>query len=450
MTARLPIRLRLTLAFTLVMTVVLSGTGLFLYFRLGNVLDAAIDQGLRARANDVTALVQQADAGLRQARNLRQPEGSFAQVIGPQGRVVDATAGLDAGTLLDGRQLRAARLRSRIFSSQFDGEHVRLLAEPVAAQDRKLVIVVGTSLEQRAEALAGLRRELLIGGPAALLLASFAGYLLAAAALRPVERMSGQAATISGANPGRRLSLPRADDEVSRLGTRLNEMLGRLESALDRERALVANASHELRTPLALMKTEIELALAEPESAPTLAAALRSAGEETDRLSQLTDDLLLLARADAGQLALRRSRVSVDDLLAAIAERYRRRAADTGRRIEVSEQTDLAVVADGHLLEQALSNLVENALRYGSGDVRIDAATTDDQLHLRVSDEGKGFPSSFLEHAFDRFSRADRSGQGGSGLGLSIVAMIAAAHGGTASARNDPEGGAAVMIVIPV
>src|SRR5207253_8898601 len=124
-------------------------------------------------------------------------------------------------------------------------------------------------------------------------------------------------------------------DEISRLGSRLNDMLVRLESALDRERALVANASHELRTPLALMKTEIELALAEPESAPQLASALRSAAEETDRLSQLTDDLLLLARADSGQLALRRSDVPAAELLGTIATRYERRARDAGRPDEL-------------------------------------------------------------------------------------------------------------------
>src|SRR4029077_15316650 len=121
--------------------------------------------------------------------------------------------------------------------------------------------------------------------------------------------------------PGRRLPVPRAGDEISRLGERLNDMLARLEAALQRERTLVSNASHELRTPLALLKTEIELALDEPDSAPALAAALRSAGEETDRLAQLADDLLLPPRADSGKLPLRLTAVPIAELLDTIAIR---------------------------------------------------------------------------------------------------------------------------------
>jgi signal transduction histidine kinase len=316
---------------------------------------------------------------------------------------------------------------------------VRLLATPVVAQGQHVVIVVGSSLEQRAAALADLRTQLLVGGPIALLLASIAGYLLAAAALRPVERMSEQAATVSAASAGRRLPVPAADDEISRLGRRLNEMLARLESALERERTLVSNASHELRTPLALIKAEIELALERPQSAPALAAALRSAGEETDRLSQLADDLLLLARVDSGALPLRRSSVSVPDLLDTIATRFRRRATDVGRRIEVSAPAGLVVLADRRRLEQTLANLVENALRHGSGTVTLRGETNDGVLALAVIDEGAGFPAGFTEHAFERFSRADGS-QAGAGLGLAIVSAIAQAHGGKASASNAPAG----------
>jgi signal transduction histidine kinase len=325
-----------------------------------------------------------------------------------------------------------------------------VLAVSVRAQDKKLVVVVGASLEPRNGALADLRQQLLIGGPIALLLASIAGYLLAAAALRPVERMSERAFTISAASPGRRLPVPATNDEISRLGRRLNEMLGRLESALQRERELVANASHEFRTPLALMKTEIELALAEPESAPELAAALRSAGEETDRLSQLTDDLLLLARIDSGTLPLRRADLPARQLLDAVATRFGRRAADAGREITVVADPSLHALADRRRLEQALSNLVENALRYGAGPVRLEATQVNGTLELHVHDQGPGFPPAFLPRAFERFSRSDGGrGPTGTGLGLAIVAAIADAHGGTAGAANSAEGGADVVLALP-
>jgi two-component system OmpR family sensor kinase len=447
--SRLPIRIRLTLAFTLVMAVVLSATGLFLYLRLASALDGALDQGLRTRATDVAALIKQTDTGLREGRSAR-PDNGFAQVIDGRGRVVDATPGIARGPLLTGAQIQESRVHASFFAGTIGTEHVRLLAVPTTAQDQRLMVVVGASLEPRAATLADLRRQLLIGGPIALVLASLAGYLLAAAALRPVERMSERAATISAASPGRRLPVPPTDDEIARLGRRLNEMLAQLEGALERERTLVSNASHELRTPLSLMKTEIELALAEPDSRPALVEALRSAEEETDRLSQLTDDLLLLARADAGGLPLRRSDVPAAELLGTIATRYQRRAADAGRTLEVVSGPGLLIRGDRRRLEQALANLVENSLRYGAGTVRLEAAEQDGQLELRVGDDGPGFPRTFVARAFERFSRADESREtAGAGLGLAIVAAIAYAHGGTATASNRPDHGAEVTLRLP-
>jgi signal transduction histidine kinase len=428
------------------MAIVLTATGLFLYVRTGSALDRTINQGLSARSADLSALVQQADTALRETQALRNPNSGFAQVVGARrGNIVDATIGLTRRPLLSDAQLAQARGHAVFIPDTFNGEHVRLLATPVTAQGRDLVIVVGSSLEPRATTLADLRTQLLVGGPIALVLASLAGYLLAAAALRPVERMSEQAATISATSAGRRLPVSEADDEISRLGRRLNEMLARLESALERERTLVSNASHELRTPLALIKAEIELALDEPESAPALAAALRSAGEETDRLSQLADDLLLLARVDSGALALRRSNVSVHEVLETIATRFERRASETARRIEVSAPADLVVLADRRRLEQALSNLLENALRHGSGTISLEAEQVEGTLRLAVSDEGGGFPPDFTERAFERFSRANGS-NAGAGLGLAIVSAIAQAHGGTVTASNAPT---AVTLSLP-
>jgi signal transduction histidine kinase len=428
------------------MAIVLAATGFLIYLRLASGLAHGIDQGLRARAADVALLAQQSDTALRTGP--RPPGGErFAQVIGPRGVVLDQTPGLPAAGLLTASQLAAARVRPSFFDGTIGPDHIRLFAEPLAAQGQKVVVAVGASFEPRSETLLDLRRELFIGGPIALVLASLAGYLLAAAALRPVERMSERAATISAASPGRRLPVPPAGDEITRLGIRLNEMLTRLEAAVAHERTLVANTSHELRTPLALMKTEIELALSEPASAPMLAAALRSAGEETDRLSQLTDDLLLLARADAGELPLRRTEVPARELLDTIATRFGRRAGDTGRRIDIHAPGDLVLLGDQRLLEQALSNLVENALRHGAGTVQLEAMQHNGFLTIQVSDEGGGFPPAFLGEAFERFSRAERSrSTPGAGLGLAIVATIAQAHGGSAAVSNDP---ARIMLTLP-
>jgi two-component system OmpR family sensor kinase len=446
--SRLPIRIRLTLGFAVAMAAVLAITGLFLYVRLGFALDRTVDQGLQARAVDVAALVEQADTGLGEAQSLRASDDAFAQVVGPQGLVVDSTPGMARRPLLAAGQLDLARRGERFFVRKIDDEDVRLLALPVTAQGQRLLVVVGASREPRSEALSDLRSQLLVGGPIALLLAALGGYALAAAALRPVERMSERAATISEASPGRRLPVPRARDEISRLGGRLNDMLGRLEAALERERTLVSNASHELRTPLALLKTEIELALEEPDSAPALADALRSAGAETDRLAQLADDLLLLASIDSGKLPLRRTSVPVAELLGTIATRFRRRADDEGRTIEVAAARDLVALVDRRRIEQALSNLVENALRHGAGTVRLEAVAGPGTLTVHVTDEGQGLPPQFLELAFERFTRADGS-RTGAGLGLAIVAAIAEAHGGSAVAANATTGGADIALVVP-
>jgi signal transduction histidine kinase len=309
-----------------------------------------------------------------------------------------------------------------------------LLAQPVSAQDQRLLVVVGATLQPRDDALATLRTELLVGGPIGLLIASAIGYLLAAAALRPVERMRARAAAISASRLSERLPVAPSHDEISRLGETLNEMLARLETALERERSFVADASHELRTPLAHLQAEVELALETPRDRTELEAALRAVGIETDRMSQLAADLLLLARSDKGELPLRLDEVALDELLEAVTARFGRRARDADRRFEVSAP-HIRVRVDRLRMEQALGNLVENALRHGAGTIRINATNDgdDDTLELHVLDDGPGFPPGFASHAFERFSRAEQSrSSGGTGLGLAIVAAIASAHGGTA------------------
>jgi heavy metal sensor kinase len=429
---RVPIRVRLTVAFALAMAVVFAAAGFFLYQRLATSIDRTLAQGLRTRAADITLLVQQADAGLRESKFNPRSASSFAQVLDPQGRIYDHTPGLGTKSLLTPVQVAAAnRAPLTVARTHSSGSNaaIRLLAEPVRAQDKQLIVVVGTSLATRDDALAALRTELLVGAPIALLLASMLGYVVAAGALRPVERMRTRVTAISGSRLGDRLPVPPSGDEISRLGETLNEMLGRIETAMKRERSFVADASHELRTPLAHLRAEVELALESPRSHDELEAALRSVAAETDRLAQLAEDLLLLARVDGGTLPIRRQDVVVAELLDGIARRFERRADNEGRKIEVvANGAHLSV--DRLRVEQALGNLVENALRYGEGTIRLEG----DTQTLRVSDEGPGFPPGFAPRAFERFSRADESrGAGGAGLGLAIVAAVAEAHGGSAA-----------------
>ena len=177
-----------------------------------------------------------------------------------------------------------------------------------------------------------------------------------------------------------------------------------------------------------------------------------SAIEEVDRLIGLAEDLLVVARAQEGGLELRRERVDAERLLGAVATRFEARAAEAGRTIEVADSKPPATVdVDRIRVEQALTNVVDNALRHGAGDVHLEARRADGRSSSTSPTPGPGFPTGFEARAFERFSRADaaRSG-GGTGLGLAIVETIAAAHGGGAHAANRPGGGADVWITLPV
>ena len=434
------------------MALVLAVTGFVLYDRLAASLDGALDQSLRARAADVAALVAQADTGLRDSRpGSYGGEGSgFAQVLDRRGNVFDQTPGLPRLPLLSPSQLSRARRESLLIAdARRAGDEVRLLASPVTAQGQRLVVVVGAPLGLRDEALSGLRNELLVGGPIALLLASLIGYLVAAGALRPVERMRIRADAISDRQLAERLPVPRTHDEIGRLGETLNAMLQRIEGGVKRERGFLADASHELRTPLSLLRAEVELALETPHSNNELVLALRSIGEEADRLSQLAEDLLLLNRIDEGLLPLRREPIPLDDLLAGVAIRFDRRAGETGRLIETAGG-GLMVSVDRLRLEQALGNLIENALRYGSGTIRLSATDQKGRLEVHVTDEGEGLPAGFAPRAFERFSRANEArSSAGAGLGLAIVKAIVEAHGGTVAAENRRQGGADICLLFP-
>jgi heavy metal sensor kinase len=454
--SRLPIRVRLTLAFALAMAVVLAATGAFLYLRLGSSLDDSVNERLQARTGELAPLVAQGatNAGELARAGLGDSDERFFQVLDVSGRAVASSRMIGKRPLLQGAALnRVASGELRSFTVDdvrgLPGR-ARIRATRVDGRTGPRLLLVGESLEDRDETVRAFLIELSIVGPAALLLVSLLGYGLATAALRPVESMRREADAISASEPGRRLPLPASRDEVRRLGETLNEMLDRLESALERERAFVADASHELRTPLALLKTELELALRRSRSQEELERALRSAAEEADRLTRLADDLLLLARVDRGRLPLRREKVAARGLLARIAERFADRARAAGRKITVDAQDGLTLTADPLRLEQAIGNLLENALRHGGGGIRLSAAARNGQAEVHVQDEGAGFPAEFLPSAFDRFSRADEARSGdGAGLGLTIAAAIAAAHGGSIHAANR-DGGADVWLALPV
>jgi two-component system, OmpR family, sensor kinase len=393
----MPLRLRLTLVFSLAMALVLAGVGWFTYARIATDLSRALDQQLRGRAQDLSALVRHGGSLRTTQGRLVESGESFAQLVTTDGRVVDATRPLARRSLLGTQELRRVR-DGELFVNRPSvpglDEPARMLAVPVTGR----VLITGVTRENRAETLNSVRDAFLIGGPLALLLAALAGYVLAGAALRPFE------------------------------------------AGVKRERRFVADASHELRTPLAVLTTELELAQRRARSPEELREALASAAESTAQLSRLADSLLLLAGADDGRLPLRAEELDIADLARGVAERHGIRA----------DAQPLVVRGDVLRLEQALTNMVDNALRYGGGEVTVTAQQVDGRVELHVLDEGPGFPVEFVPRAFERFSRAEPAEPDGSGLGLAIVETIARAHGGEAHAANRPGGGADVWLALPL
>jgi two-component system, OmpR family, sensor kinase len=444
----LPLRVRLALAGTLLLPVALAVVFGLVFIRFESNLNSAIDADLRARAEALATMVAARGPGAidsRSGRDLLRPQGAFAQVVDARGRVVATSDIVDQVRLLTPARAATAVTRGlhedhgRIESV---AKRSRLVAVPVRPSAQ--AVVVGRSLKGREGANESFGRALLVGGPLALLLSGSACYLVAAAALRPVETMRRRAAEISGDQPSARLPVPPADDEIGRLGHTLNDMLGRLEEALSRQRELTQNASHELRTPLTVLTAEIELTLQTdlPEDAR---AAMTSALDEARRVSRLADDLLTLSQLEESGLPLSREPVDLDELLRTVAARARERAGAEGRSIAVSARPTI-VHADPIRLEQAVGNLVDNALTHGEGTVTLALRQDGPELQITVSDEGRGVPPGLRTLAFERFSRSSGT-RGGAGLGLAIVRAVAQAHGGRADIALDA--GSAIVLTLP-
>jgi len=266
--------------------------------------------------------------------------------------------------------------------------------------------------------------------------------------------MRRRAAAISEHDAASRLPVPATRDEIASLATTMNDLLTRLQRALARERAFVADAGHELRTPLAVLRTELELADRPQRSYDDLREAIRNAAVETDRLARLSEQLLFLARREEDRGARVRDVEPLMPLLRRSAEAFRTRAADHGVTLDVSGDDGIAPPLEPDDVRRAIDNLLDNALRFaptGTG-VRVRARRDRDHVVIEVLDEGPGFADEFLPHAFERFRRADDARsrtEGGSGLGLAIVLAVAHDHGGTATAANRSEGGAIVSFQFP-
>ena len=448
------IRLRVAAVFTLALAVAFALGSLLLASQLRSVVLRSVDAGLTAQLTSASRLAPSSAASARPAGLPTLVPGDYIlQLIDPAGHV-RAAGPEDAGTPLLTPALQHAARQGRItVTTTIDGDAERVMAEPVPARPG-WIAVAGASLEAADGTVSALVTRLAIGGSIFILICGIGAYLLARAALAPAERLRRGAAALSGRDPAARLPVPRTRDEIAALAGTMNDLLGRLHSALARQRSFVADASHELRTPFAVLSGELELAARPGRTREELADAVASAADEAARLSRITDDLLTLASSDERELAIRAAPTDLVRLLAGSTEQAARRAADAGVGLQISAIPGVMVFVDADRIRQAVDNLIDNALRFAPADsqIEISATASGPDVTIAVADAGPGFPADFLPHAFERFRRPDGGrarADGGAGLGLAIVDAIARAHGGTATAGNRLAGGAVVQLLLP-
>jgi two-component system OmpR family sensor kinase len=450
-----PIRLRVTLVFALTLAVAFTIGGWLFVSQLSAAMLRSTDAALSARLGQASRYAE--DDGNPHSpavtRGRPAPGEYIVQVVSPSGRVIRASP--DAGNvpLLSAAQRQRARHGGLTLTRTLYGEPTRVTAAPLAEGHGALAIA-GISLESSEATLHQITVALIVGGAVFVIVAGFGAYWLARAALAPVERLRREVAALSERGTGSTVRVPGTHDEIAALAGTMNDLLVRLHGALARQRAFVADASHELRTPFAVLRGELELAERPGRSKEELSAAVASAAAEADRLTRITDDLLLLARGDEATMSVSPARTDVALLLARSAERAGARAGAAGVTCRVNVPAGLTAVVDSGRIRQAVDNLIDNALRFAPRGTEVDlgAEMAGQELVIEVRDRGPGFPPSFLPHAFERFARPDLGrarDAGGAGLGLSIVQAIAHAHGGRAVAGNRDGGGAVVRLEIP-
>lgn len=457
---RVPIKAKLTLWYVALFALVLALLSAFVVTRLRADLYAAQDLSLASRAEQISLGYADGAGGgefgdISDSSLTGLPRGeSAAQLLSAGGSVLESSGDTIAVAPMVSRSVlaKAAATGRAYVSTTFgaDAERFRVLIVPLRGAPALRYVVVASGTEDIDTSVSRLVWILLLSGPAALAVAALGGWLLAGAALAPVARMTRTASEIGVDRLGERVDVPSAQDELHTLAVTLNDMLARLEAGLAERRQLVADASHELRTPLAIMRTELDVALAAGGLPPEAVEVLESEREEVERMSLIVADLLALARFDEGSQCLESAPVALHEIAASAVEGRRPLAEAHGVRLD-SSLAPATVTGDAACLAQVVTNLVDNAIEHG-GDgctVTVSLEVRDGRAVLTVADTGPGIPAADLPHVFERFYRADASrarATGGSGLGLSIVKETVEAHGGTVSAGSVPGRGATFTV----
>lgn len=437
----MPIRMRLTLWYFGIFALSLAGYATAMLLATRATVHAVIDDELRTRMQGVRQMIERFDPSvalprlqeeLREHSGLR-PGGDLLQVRDPAG-----------AWLFQSRSIRGfnvepmnAAVGERYETIISNGQLLRVLSAPISAAGRAYMAQVASPVDEAEAILGRFRWLLLLSLPVVLALACGVGYWMSRRALAPVEAITEAARSVTTARLSRRLELPRTADELHRLTATFNDMLARLESGVAQITRFTADASHELRTPVALVRTTAELSLRRPRDAEAYREALAQILSETERMTRLIDDLLTLARIDAGAEQLKFELLDAGALLRDATGRCEPLAEAKNVRLEKTiPDRRILVHTDGRALERLFIILIDNAIRYtpAAGRVGVRLDDVDGAAIVTIEDTGMGIPADAIDRIFERFYRVDaaRSREaGGAGLGLSIAKWIVDAHNGS-------------------
>ncbi len=431
------LRFRLTAVYLGFFTLLFLLFSLGLYTVLARSLSARMDQALATEAD--TAVVMFLD-------EMRETNGDARA----------SAAETVAGMRLHGDSIAVAEGSTMLaVTPTTDHGPQRTAERRVEAFGRAFRILAAAPLESLEAPLALARKAILLVLPLVLALAGLGGWLLATRALAPLRTIAAQAARITGSSLHTRLDPGRATDELGVLVDSFNDLLSRLDQSFEVMRRFVADASHELRTPVSIIRGEADVALSRDRSAAEYRASLEGILEESRRLSRLIEDLLNLARADAGQVRLETHEFYLNELVAECCRSVRPLAAARGLRLECRAGDDLQYRGDEQLLRRLVLNLLDNAIRYTPAGGSVAAAVESGPAGVRilVADTGIGIPRDKTGRVFERFYRADDArsrAEGGFGLGLSIVRWIAEAHHGAVECASTPGAGSTFTVTLPL
>lgn len=452
---------RVMLAMSAVMAVAVGALVIVAYSITMRTLTAEMDRALQREASAFSAAVAGAPTGeslvgatrgyLYARTGGEAGLSPILSVVFPQGRVV-SNSPLRIEDVLSSGSLETSASRSGLSNLGFDGTTYRVLSVPVLSQGARAgTFLAALSLDSARDTARRVSYTLAAAGLVAMALGVILADWASRRALAPLRAMAAEAAEVTHAQPGRRLSYEGPADELGSLADSVNAMLARLENSFDDQRAFVADASHELRTPVAVIRGNVELLRGgrlEPSGAEE---SLEMIEHEAVRMGRLLDELLALARLESGT-----TRAFQPLELRTLVDEVAARARALGERKIVCEgDCDMWVEGDPDLLDQALVNIARNAIAHTSegGTITLSCSAMDSIVRVSIADDGAGIPEADLERVFDRFYRAPGTsrpdGSGGAGLGLAIARRLVELHGGTISVENVEPHGARFSLELP-